>query len=110
MENNDINDIHTLDKLLRNMFHTIRHEPRQDTRPAQSTMITMLRNVEIALSQPDDIGDFFAVVKSQYFGMFPPKCGLSEFYISREDPAEMRRLNAEYEKTKAQISEILNRH
>ena len=110
MENTDINDIHALDKLLRHMFHIIRHEPRQDTRPAQSAMITMLRNVEITLSQPDDIGDFFAVVKPQYFGMFPPRSGLTEFYISREDPDEMRRLNADYEKTKEQISEILNRH
>ena len=110
MENTDINDIHALDKLLRHLFHIVRHEPRQDTGAAQSAIMTMLRNVEIALSQPDDIGDFFTVIKSQYSRMFPPKSGLTEFYIQREDPAEMRRLNAEYEKTKAQISEILNRH
>ena len=110
MDSTEMNDIHSLDKLLRDLYHTVRNEGYQDTRPAERIIASMIRNVRIALSQPDDIGDFYTVVKSQYSGMFPPKCGLSEFCIWREDPAEMRRLNADYEKTRTQISEILNRH
>ena len=110
MDSTDMNDIHALDRLLRDLYHTVRNEGYEDTKPAERIIEIMIRNVQIALSQPDDIGDFFAVIKSQYSQLFPPKCSLSEFYIWREDMNERHRLNADYQKINEQIKEILNRH
>ncbi len=110
MDHTDINDLLSLNRLLRDLYHAVRNENCQDTRPAERIMATMIRNIGSALSQPDDTGEIFDVLKSQYSSMFPPKGGLTEFIVWREDPAERCRLNSEYEKTRAQISGILNRH
>ena len=71
----------------------------------------MGNNIGIALSDEQaDICELFSVLKSDYKGLFPPRDGLTDFYIRREDNLLQSKLNSEYRNVLSQIETILDRN
>lgn len=110
MDTAEIDDLHSLDILFEKMYDIIKKENQYSTKYAEQTICIMRNNIRIALSQQNETEDIFNMLKSSYRSMFPPKSGLSEFYIWRNDYITRCKLNSDYEGIKSQIQQILNRH
>ena len=71
----------------------------------------MGNNIGIALSDElADLCELYTILKADYKSLFPPRSGLTVFYIRREDAFLQCRLNADYKNILSQIKEILDRH
>ena len=109
--NHDITDIRSLDHLLRRLYTILKNENQQGTRYAERIIGRMGNNIGIALSdEQTDLCELFSILKADYKSLFPPKSGLTEFYIRRDDVSLQCMLNTEYKNILAQIEAILNRH
>ncbi len=109
--NNDIAEIRSLDTLLNSLYTIISNENYSDTRYAEQRIKLMRNNIQIALSEaPDSYCDLFLNLKAEYSSMFPPKGGLTEFCIWRNDFALRQKLNSDYQNIQSQIKAILDRH
>ena len=106
----DINDLNFLDALLDDLYIIIKSENQSGTKYAERTICVMRNNIRIALSQQNESENIFNILTSLYNSMFPPKSGLSEFYIWRNDYTTRCKLNSNYEDIKSQIGRILDRH
>ena len=109
--NHGMADIHSLDNLLRGLYTILKNENNPETRHAERIIGRMGNNIGIALSDEQaDICELFSVLKSDYKGLFPPRDGLTDFYIRREDCLLQKKLNSEYRNVLSQIETILDRH
>ena len=109
--NRDLDDIRSLDHLLQRLYMILQNEKDPETRYAERTIGRMGNNIGIALSDEQaDLSELYTTLKADHKSLFPPKSGLTEFYIRREDAFLQRRLNADYNNILAQIKEILDRH
>ena len=109
--NPDIEDIHFGDSLLRSLYTILKSENNPETRYAERIIGRMGNNIGIALSDEQaDVSELFSILKSDYKSMFPPRDGLTDFYIKREDCALQSKLNADYKNILSQIEGILERH
>ena len=107
----DMADIHSLDNLLRSLYTILKNENNPETRYAERIIGRMGNNIGIALSDEQaDVSELFSILKSDYKSMFPPRDGLTDFYIKREDCALQRKLYTEYKNILVQIEGILDRH
>ena len=110
MNNADVNDLNSLDVLLDGLYIIIKGENKPETKYAEKAISIMRHNIRTALLHPEESSNIFAVLKSLYISMFPPKSGLSEFYIWRNDYTMRCKLNSDYEDIKLQIKIIFDRH
>ena len=95
--NQDLADIRSLDHLLHSLYTILKNEKDPETRYAERTIGRMGNNIGIALSDDQaDLCELYKILKADYKSLFPPKSGLTEFYIRREDAFLQCRLNAEY--------------
>ncbi len=109
--NLDIEDINSLDNLLRSLYTILKNENDPETRYAERIIGRMGNNIGIALSDEQaDVCELFLILKADYKSMFPPRDGLTDFYIKREDNSLQHKLNSEYINILSQIDTILNRH
>ena len=109
--NHDMADIHSLDNLLRSLYTIIKNDNNPETRYAERIIGCMGNNIGTALSDEQaDICELFSVLKSDYKSLFPPRDGLTDFYIRREDLSLQCKLNSEYRSILSQIEAILDRH
>ena len=109
--NQDLADIRSLDHLLHSLYTILKNEKDPETRYAERTIGRMGNNIGIALSDElADLCELYTILKADYKSLFPPRSGLTVFYIRREDAFLQCRLNAEYKNILAQIEAILDRH
>ena len=109
--NQDLADIRSLDHLLRSLYTILKNEKDPETRYAERTIGRMGNNIGIALSDElADLCELYTILKADYKNLFPPRSGLTDFYIRREDAFLQCRLNADYKNILSQIKEILDRH
>ena len=109
--NHDIADIRSLDNLLRSLYTILKSENNPETRYAERIIGRMGNNIGIALSDEQaDVCELFSILKSDYKSLFPPRDGLTDFYIRREDLSLQSKLNSEYRNILSQIEGILDRH
>ena len=109
--NQDLADIRSLDHLLHSLYTILKNENQQETRYAERTIGRMGNNIGIALSDElADLCELYTILKADYKSLFPPRSGLTDFYIRREDAFLQCRLNADYKNILSQIKEILDRH
>ena len=109
--NHDITDIRSLDHLLRSLYTILKNENQPETRYAEQIIGRMGNNIGITLSDEQaDLCELFSILKADYKSLFPPKSGLTEFYIRRDNVSLQCRLNADYKNILSQIKEILDRH
>ena len=109
--NQDLADIHALDDLLRSLYTILKNEKHPETRYAERTIGRMGNNIGVALSDGQaDACELFAILKSDYKSLFPPRDGLTDFYIRRDDVSLQRQLDSDYRKILSQIQTILDRH
>ena len=109
--NHDITDIRSLDHLLHSLYTILKNEKDPETRYAERTIGRMGNNIGIALSDElADLCELYTILKADYKSLFPPRSGLTVFYIRREDAFLQCRLNADYKNILSQIKEILDRH
>ena len=109
--NQDLADIRSLDHLLHSLYTILKNEKDPETRYAERTIGRMGNNIGIALSDElADLCELYTILKADYKSLFPPRSGLTDFYIRREDTFLQCRLNADYKNILSQIKEILYRH
>ena len=109
--NQDLADIRALDDLLRSLYIILKNEKNPETRYAERTIGRMGNNIGIALSDEQaDICELFSILKSDYQSLFPPRDGLTDFYIRRDDVSLQRQLDSDYRNILSQILAILDRH
>ena len=109
--NRDLDDIRSLDHLLQRLYMILKNEKDPETRYAERTIGRMGNNIGIALSDEQaDLSELYTTLKADHKSLFPPKSGLTDFYIRREDAFLQCRLNADYQSILAQIEAILDRH
>ncbi len=109
--NQDLADIRSLDHLLHSLYTILKNEKDPETRYAERTIGRMGNNIGIALSDEQaDLCELYKILKADYKSLFPPRSGLTDFYIRREDAFLQCRLNADYQSILAQIEAILDRH
>ena len=110
--NHDIEDIQSLDNLLRSLYVILKNENLPEARFAIRTIGRMGNNIGIALSDEQaSVSELFPLLKKDYKSMFLPKDGgLQGFYIQRDDPSLQQKLNSEYANILSQIKTILDRH
>lgn len=109
--NQDLADIRSLDHLLHSLYTILKNEKDPETRYAERTIGRMGNNIGIALSDElADLCELYTILKADYKSLFPPRSGLTDFYIRREDAFLQCRLNADYKNILSQIKEILDRH
>ncbi len=109
--NHDITDIRSLDHLLRSLYTILKNENQPETRYAEQIIGRMGNNIGITLSDEQaDLCELYTILKADYKSLFPPRSGLTDFYIRREDAFLQCRLNADYKNILSQIKEILDRH
>ena len=109
--NHDIADIHSLDNLLRSLYTILKNENNPETRYAEQIIGRMGNNIGIALSDEQySVCELFSLLKSDYRSLFPPRDGLTDFYIQRDDSSLQRKLNSDYKNILSQIKTILDRH
>ncbi len=75
--------------------------------PILGGIIQTIRDVNINEIDENDIPKFVNGIKSSYYSMFPPKSGLSEFYVWAEDYNTRRMINEEFSRLDLQIRSIL---
>ena len=109
--NQDLADIRALDDLLRSLYIILKNEKNPETRYAERTIGRMGNNIGTALSDEQaDICELFLILKSDYKSLFPPRDGLTGFYIRRDDLSLQHKLNSDYKNILLQIKAILDRH
>ena len=109
--NHDIADIRSLDNLLRSLYTILKNENDPETRFAERIIGRMGNNIGIALSDEQaGVCELFSALKSDYRSLFPPRGGLTDFYIRKDDYSLQRKLNSEYKNILSQIKAILDRH
>ena len=109
--NQDLADIRSLDHLLHSLYTILKNEKDPETRYAEQIIGRMGNNIGITLSDEQaDLCELFSILKADYKSLFPPKSGLTEFYIRRDDVSLQCRLNTEYKSILTQIEDMLNRH
>ena len=109
--NYGIADIRSLDNLLRSLYTILKNENNPETRNAERIIGRMGNNIGIALSDEQaDVSELFSILKSDYKSLFPPRDGLTDFYIKRDDYSLQHKLNSEYQAILSQIKGILDRH
>ena len=83
--NHDIEDIQSLDNLLRSLYVILKNENLPEARFAIRTIGRMGNNIGIALSDEQaSVSELFPLLKKDYKSMFLPKDGgLQGFYIQR---------------------------
>ncbi|QUC66926.1 hypothetical protein [Aristaeella hokkaidonensis] len=109
--NHDIADIRSLDHLLRSLYTILKNENQPETRYAEQIIGRMGNNIGITLSDEQaDLCELFSILKADYKSLFPPKSGLTEFYIRRDNVSLQCRLNTEYKSILSQIEAILGRY
>ena len=109
--NQDLADIRALDDLLRSLYIILKNEKNPETRYAERTIGRRGNNIGTALSDEQaDICELFLILKSDYKSLFPPRDGLTGFYIRRDDLSLQHKLNSDYKNILLQIKAILDRH
>ena len=110
MKSNERELIIKLIKLFKEMYDIIASNPNNDINYGMRTIKNMVQYLEMELTN-DTIGyeELVSEVARQYKSMFPPRGGLSEFYIWDNSYEVRYRANHEYEQIKLQIEAILSR-
>ena len=111
MKSNERELIIKLIKLFKEMYDIIVSNPDNDINYGRRTVKNIVQYLEMELAN-NTIGyeELVSVVARQYKSMFPPRGGLSEFYIW-DDSYEVRYTsNHEYEQIKSQIEAILSKY
>ena len=105
MKSNERELIINLIKLFKEMYDIIVSNPNNDINYGKRTIKNIVQYLEMELAN-DTIG---YEVTGQYKSMFPPRGGLSEFYIWDNSYEVRYRANHEYEQIKLQIEAILSK-
>lgn len=111
MKNVDRELIINLIKLFKGMYAIIASNPNNDINYGMRTIKNMVQYLEMELTN-DTIGyeELVSEIARKYKSMFPPRVGLSEFYIW-DDNYEIRyQANHEYDQIKSQIEAILSKY
>ena len=110
MKSNERELIINLIKLFKEMYDIIISNPNHDINYGKRTIKNIVQYLEMELAN-DTIGyeELVSEVARQYKGMFPPRGGLSEFYIWDNSYEVRYRANHEYEQIKLQIEAILSK-
>ena len=111
MKNNERSLIIKLIKLFKEMYGIIVSNPNNDINYGKRTIKNIVQYLEAELTNdPLRYEELVSEVAKQYKSMFPPRGGLSEFYIW-DDSYEVRYTsNHEYEQIKSQIEAILSKY
>mgnify|MGYP005754185415 FL=1 len=109
MKSNERELIINLIKLFKEMYDIIVSNPKNDINYAKRTIKNIVQYLEMELAN-DTLGyeELVSKVAGQYKSMFPPRGGLSEFYIWDNSYEVRYRANHEYEQIKLQIEAILS--
>ena len=110
MKNNERSLIIKLIKLFKEMYGIIVSNPNNDINYGKRTIKNIVQYLEMELAN-NTIGyeELVSEVARQYKSMFPPRGGLSEFYIWDNNYEVRYRANHEYEQIKLQIEAILSK-
>ena len=108
MKSNERELIIKLIKLFKEMYDIIVSNPDNDINYGRRTVKNIVQYLEMELAN-NTIGyeELVSVVARQYKSMFPPRGGLSEFYIWNSNYEVRYRANHEYEQIKLQIEAVL---
>lgn len=110
MKSNEKEIVINLRKLLKEMYNIIVLHPNNDISYGKRTIIGMIQYIEMNLT--NDIIEFEQLVgnmRERYKSMFPPRGGLSEFYIWDDSYEARYKANHEYEQIKSKIEAILSK-
>lgn len=108
MKSNERELIIKLIKLFKEMYDIIVSNPDNDINYGKRTVKNIVQYLEMELAN-NTIGyeELVSEVARQYKSMFPPRGGLSEFYIWNSNYEVRYRANHEYEQIKLQIEAVL---
>lgn len=110
MKSNERELIINLIKLLKELYDIIISNPNNDINYGKRTIKDMVQYLDVELAN-DTIRyeELVSEAARQYKSMFPPRGGLSEFYIWDNSYEVRYRANHEYEQIKSQIEAILRK-
>ena len=110
MKSNERELIINLIKLLKELYDIIISNPNNDINYGKRTIKNMVQYLDVELAN-DTIRyeELVSEAARQYKSMFPPRGGLSEFYIWANSYEVRYRANHEYEQIKSQIEAILRK-
>lgn len=108
MNDFDLKELQKLSALFDAFYGFIKNGDDSTTHYAKRNVERIRRNIELALKQKNASSEVFSELRSSYNSMFPPKSGLSEFYIWDDDFETRVKLNLAYEEVKNQIEKILS--
>lgn len=110
MKSNEREFIINLIKLFKEMYHIIASNPKSDINYGMRTIKNMVQYLEMELANNTiEYEELVSEIARQYKSMFPPRGGLSEFYIWDNSYEVRYRANQEYEQIKLQIEAILSK-
>ena len=110
MKSNERELIINLIKLLKELYDIIISNPNNDINYGKRTIKNMVQYLDVELSNYTiRYEELVSEASRQYKSMFPPRGGLSEFYIWDTSYEVRYRANHEYEQIKSQIEAILRK-
>ena len=97
-------------KISRRMYDIIVSNPNNDINYGKRTIKNIVQYLEMELANDTmEYEELVSEVARQYKSMFPPRGGLSEFYIWDNNYEVRYQANHEYEQIKLQIEAILSK-
>ena len=110
MKSNERELIIKLIKLFKEMYDIIVSNPNNDINYGKRTIKNIVQYLEMELANDTmEYEELVSEVARQYKSMFPPRGGLSEFYIWDNSYEVRYQANHEYEQIKLQIEAILSK-
>lgn len=95
-------------QLLENLRCIIAGENASQYSHCLKTIERMERNIRTALALPCDTAELYSLLEADWKGLFPPKSGLTDFYLWRDEYKERLRLNREYEAIRKEIDGLIH--
>ena len=105
------NELARLKELFRGLLSILESEGYMETYYARHELHKNILMIEDALNRdiaPTELHELFTGIKESYKSMYPPRGGLTEFFIWREDFDERVKANQPLENLKNGLDEIIN--
>lgn len=105
------NNLSKVKDLFRDLLRILESEGDSETLYARRELFKNIRIIEDALHHdpnPADLHAIFTEVKESYQRMYPPRDGLTEFFIWRDDFDERLKANEPLDSIKERLKAILN--
>ncbi|HEX9060220.1 MAG TPA: hypothetical protein VF941_08560 [Clostridia bacterium] len=105
----NIVDLENLNKLFKELYSILLNEGDSETNYAKGTLANMIKVITDILNSPDSINlkEVFDEIIERYKGLYPPRGGLTEFFIWRDNFDDRVKANKPLNDIKEAIKSII---